>query len=162
MLHLILNSKRILAEHVQIMETALDLSCADNRNERKYYPNTAICTSCFLSGLAMMKTKRTSTIVLPISFCLFYCVKKLYHEYTHQSNLNTLRNILDKIKKIEDITRNHLMFIDKVQSLNLHFNLPETNQIKHFLSYCLHQFIHKIKYLEAEYKIQKELEVHNY
>lgn len=116
-LYEILYSKRLLIEHVEVLEECLfEIENQEGYRERQYLNGVCAGAGILLSGM-MSALGRPCLYILPVvstSYAALY-LGKVFRGYRISRNKEYLRVLLRSIEDFENIIKKHILFFNELQ-----------------------------------------------
>uniref|UniRef100_A0A336KFX7 CSON010353 protein n=1 Tax=Culicoides sonorensis TaxID=179676 RepID=A0A336KFX7_CULSO len=164
-LYEILFSKRLLVEHVEILEECLyDIESVEGCQEKQFLNPLCATLSLVTSGI-MLSMGRKCFYVLPVLSSIYSGIYLGKVFRTHRINRNRafLQNLLKSIENFENIIKKHILFFNELQRFKTKTHVSNDGDFVSTCIQCLKDVIlviyDGIKELESEYQISKKYEL---
>lgn len=124
----ILNSKRLLIDHVECLETCLGaLNLQTKQNFTSILCKTAISsTSLILSRYYVPKEKlifKTTLTAIFSGFTIFYCMKTIFKIH-HKIIENSLDSFIKSLEAFSNCIKKNIVYFNEIQMMN---SISKTN-----------------------------------
>ncbi|XP_063708544.1 uncharacterized protein LOC134837136 [Culicoides brevitarsis] len=164
-LYEILYSKRLLIEHVEVLEECLyEIENKEGYHERNYLNGVTAGAGLLLSGV-MAVMGRPGFYILPVvstSYAAMY-LGKAFRSFRINRNKEYLRVLLRSIEGFENIIKKHIIFFNELQQFKTNSHVPSDGDFVSTCIQCLKDVIlvvyDGIKELETEYTISHKYQL---